>query len=231
MDTPYTSNFYCHPGKAEGSPNRLAEFETAARTAGLADYRVLQPDASGKGWEPVHGRDEYVPVLFSWPENYRTAGLDMSFDPQRMASKLQSRVIGQPVASRTFEIMKGGMNRPGELPVDCADYAAPVLAIAGRVKGAGVLRKIHVVPGGRQRAALLVRPVGDRGQGVSPQRAADIHRMGHYPRRLNRKIQDGMSGRLRLLASTDFPCHKVLRYASRSRRCSFVSGMRTRHRP
>ncbi len=93
--------------------SRLAQFEAAARMAGQPNYRVIQPDASGTGWEPVHGRSEYVPVLFAWPEKYRTAGLDMSFSPQRMASKLESRAIGQPVASGTFEFMKDGMVNSG----------------------------------------------------------------------------------------------------------------------
>ena len=97
--------------------NKLAQFEAKARKAGLPDFRVLQPDASGAGWEPVHGRAEYVPVLFAWPEKYRTEGLDMSFSPQRMASKLQSRAIAQPVASGTFEIMKEGVVKSGAIAI------------------------------------------------------------------------------------------------------------------
>ena len=95
--------------------NELATFEKAARRAGLSDFRVVQPDASGKGWEPVHGRDEYVPVLYFWPEQYRTGGLDMSFSPQRMASKLQSRAVGQPVASGVFEFIKEGRVNSGTM--------------------------------------------------------------------------------------------------------------------
>ncbi len=93
--------------------NRLAQFEMAARKADRPGFRVLQPDASGTGWEPVHGRDEYVPILFAWPEKYRTEGLDMSFSQERMASKLQSRAIAQPVASETFEVMKEGRVKSG----------------------------------------------------------------------------------------------------------------------
>lgn len=88
--------------------NQLPQFEAAARAAGLTGFRVVQPNAQGNGWEPVHGRNEYVPVLFAWPEQYRTIGLDMSFSPERMASKLQSRVARQPVASGTFQFMKEG---------------------------------------------------------------------------------------------------------------------------
>lgn len=95
--------------------NELAKFEAAARLTGFADFRVVQPDASGKGWEPVHGRDEYVPVLYFWPEHYRTGGLDMSFSPERMASKLQSRTIRQPVASGVFEFIKEGKVKSGAM--------------------------------------------------------------------------------------------------------------------
>lgn len=95
--------------------NELAKFEAAARTTEFPDFRVVQPDASAKGWEPVHGRDEYVPVLFFWPEQYRTGGLDMSFSPERMASKLQSRAVRQPVASNVFEFIKEGKVNSGAM--------------------------------------------------------------------------------------------------------------------
>lgn len=95
--------------------NELAKFEAAVRMTGLPDFRVVQPDASGKGWQPVHGRDEYVPVLFFWPEHYRTGGLDMSFSPERMASKLQSRTLRQPVASGVFEFIKEGKVNSGAI--------------------------------------------------------------------------------------------------------------------
>lgn len=105
---------------------RLAQFEAEARAAGLSGYRVVQPDASQTGWEPVHGRDEYVPVLFAWPEQYRTIGLDMSFSPERMESKLRSRAIRQPVASGTFQFMKKGM----------VDSGSTAIAISTTVFGA-----------------------------------------------------------------------------------------------
>ena len=44
---------------------QLKAFEAAARAEGLANYRVIQPDSSETGWEPVHGREEYVPVLYA----------------------------------------------------------------------------------------------------------------------------------------------------------------------
>lgn len=96
---------------------QLSQFEAAARATGLSDYRVVQPNASQTGWEPVHGRDEYVPVLFAWPEQYRTIGLDMSFSPERMASKLQSRELKRPVASGTFQFMKEGMVDSGSTAI------------------------------------------------------------------------------------------------------------------
>jgi len=87
----------------------LAQFEAAARKEGSSNYRVVQPDASGKGWEPVSGRDTYVPVRFAWPADYQTEGLDMSFSPERMASKLASQRTRMPVASGVFPFMKSGM--------------------------------------------------------------------------------------------------------------------------
>ena len=96
---------------------QLARFEANARSAGARDFRVVQPDASGKGWEPVSGRDEYVPVRFAWPEDYRTQGLDMSFSPQRMASKRESQSTRLPVASGLFPFMKSGMVDSGTTAV------------------------------------------------------------------------------------------------------------------
>jgi PAS domain S-box-containing protein len=93
----------------------LAKFEAAVRMTGLPDFRVVQPDASGQGWEPVHGRSEYVPVLYFWPEQYRTGGLDMSFSPERMASKLQSRTLRLPVASGVFDFIKEDKTQSGTL--------------------------------------------------------------------------------------------------------------------
>jgi diguanylate cyclase (GGDEF)-like protein/PAS domain S-box-containing protein len=97
--------------------SQLAAFEAAARASGLADYRAVQPMTDGAGLEPVSGRAEYVPVLFAWPENYRTAGLDMSFSPERMASKLQSRASAEPVASGVFVLMKDGMVDSGVMAI------------------------------------------------------------------------------------------------------------------
>lgn len=96
---------------------QLARFEAEARAADSRDFRVVQPDATGKGWEPVTGRDAYVPVRFSWPADYRTEGLDMSFSPERMASKRESQGSRLPVASGIFPFMKGGMVDSGTMAV------------------------------------------------------------------------------------------------------------------
>jgi CHASE1-domain containing sensor protein len=97
--------------------SKLAKFEAEARMSGLPDFRVVQPDATGQSWEPVHGRSEYVPVRYFWPEAYRTGGLDMSFSPERMASKLQSRALRLPVASGLFDFIKDGKTKSGTLAV------------------------------------------------------------------------------------------------------------------
>ncbi len=111
---------------------QLSQFEAAAKSVGLSGYRVVQPDASQMGWEPVHGRDEYVPVLFAWPEQYRTIGLDMSFSPERMASKLQSRELKRPVASGTFQFMKEGMVDSGSTAIA---ISTTVFADEGTARG------------------------------------------------------------------------------------------------
>ncbi len=96
---------------------RLRQFETAARASGLANYRVVQPTPDGRGWEPVNGRSEYVPVLYGWPERLGTAGYDMSFSPERMESKYRAAKIGQPIASGVFEIMKEGAVASGSMGI------------------------------------------------------------------------------------------------------------------
>ena len=112
---------------------RLKQFEAEARSGGQPDYRVVQPDGSGNGWEPVHGRDEYVPVLYAWPERFGTAGYDMSFSPERMQSKLEARVTGQPVASGVFEIMKEGTAASGSkgIALSVPVYRASDQSVAG----------------------------------------------------------------------------------------------------
>ncbi|MCF8199247.1 MAG: GAF domain-containing protein [Sulfuritalea sp.] len=110
----------------------LAKFEAAVRMTGLPDFRVVQPDASGKGWEPVHGRSEYVPVLYFWPERYRTGGLDMSFSPERMASKLQSQSLRRPVASGVFDFIKEGKTQSGTVAIA---ISTAVFGADGTAKG------------------------------------------------------------------------------------------------
>lgn len=95
----------------------LKAFEAAARADGLPDFEVIEPDASGKGWRPVSGRDPYVVIRYAWPESYRTLGYDMSFSPERMQSKLQSTARGEPVASGAFEFMKEGKVRSGSTAI------------------------------------------------------------------------------------------------------------------
>lgn len=84
----------------------LAAFEAMARGEGLANYRVVQP--KGAEWEPVRGRDDYVPVLYGWPQDSAALGVDIGFYPERMESKLRARTIGRPVASEVFPLIQDG---------------------------------------------------------------------------------------------------------------------------
>jgi PAS domain S-box-containing protein len=81
--------------------------EAFAKKEGLAGYRVVQPQ--GDGWVPVRGRDEYVPVLYGWPQGSAALGVDMGFYPERMESKLRARSTGRPVASEVFPIIQSGL--------------------------------------------------------------------------------------------------------------------------
>lgn|GEM_PF-3474411 len=93
----------------------LYAFQAEARRSGFPDFEVIEPDGSGKGWRPVAGRDPYVVVRYAWPEQYQTVGYDMSFSPERMASKLQSAATGVPTASSPFEFMKEGKVHSGSM--------------------------------------------------------------------------------------------------------------------
>lgn len=97
--------------------DELARFEARARAHGQPHYRVIEPNADGTGWQPVRGRSTYVPVLYSWPEHFATAGYDMSFSPERMDSKQKSAMLGQPAASGVFNIMKEGRVASGALGI------------------------------------------------------------------------------------------------------------------
>jgi PAS domain S-box-containing protein len=80
----------------------LGTFETTARAQGLADYRVLEPDTTPP--QPVALRNEYLPVLYEWPEDHGALGRDQIPDARAMQPKHQARVIGRPAASATFPI-------------------------------------------------------------------------------------------------------------------------------
>lgn len=83
--------------------SELAQFEAYARTQGFTDFKIREPQ--GDHLIAARPRDEYVPVLFAWPENTAVIGLDMAFDPARMTSKYQARDSGLPVASAIFDII------------------------------------------------------------------------------------------------------------------------------
>lgn len=94
---------------------QLSQFEVHARELGLANFHVVQPDVTNTTWQNVSGRAEYVPVLYSWPNNAGTAGVDMSFYPNRMESKIQSKIKGVPVASGVFDLIQKGQLASGEM--------------------------------------------------------------------------------------------------------------------
>lgn len=97
---------------------QLAAFEAAARKQGLAQYRVVEPGPQPGTWVAPAVRAEHVPVLFGWPEQMSPLGLDLSFDKQRMASKLEAARRGLPIASATFSVIHRQQD------------AAPVLGLA-----------------------------------------------------------------------------------------------------
>ncbi len=87
---------------------QLKQFEASARANGMPQYQVRQPNREGNGWDPVHGRETYVPVLYAWPNWFGTHGNDMAINPEHMQSKLEARVAGLPVASQVFDIARKG---------------------------------------------------------------------------------------------------------------------------
>jgi len=134
---------------------RLAQFEAQARALGLADYRVLEPGPSPDSWMPARERPEHVPVLFGWPENASPLGLDLAFDALRMASKLEARATGRPVASVTFTVIH---RRPDAEPVTGFAITAPVYArgeAGERPAVIGYLAGVIELPSLFRRAALL----------------------------------------------------------------------------
>ena len=90
--------------------NDVVAFEAAAQREGLRNYRIVQP--AGDGWEPVHGRHEYVPVLYGWPQDSAALGVDIGVYPERMESKYRARTIGRPVASEVFALIQDGRQAP-----------------------------------------------------------------------------------------------------------------------
>jgi signal transduction histidine kinase/CHASE1-domain containing sensor protein len=104
---------------------QMARFEAQARALGLADYQVIEPGATPDSWIPARERPEHVPVLFGWPENASPLGLDLAFDSMRMASKLEARATGRPVASVTFTVIH---RHADPQPVSGFAITAPVYA-------------------------------------------------------------------------------------------------------
>ncbi len=94
------------PGK------QRAAFERRIRAQGLPGFKLWQPDDQG---HPIAAakRNMHYPVLFmlSEDDNIDTLGLDLAWSRERMASKLQARDIGRPLASDLFSIFT---NKPSD---------------------------------------------------------------------------------------------------------------------
>ncbi|MFY7863448.1 CHASE domain-containing protein [Roseateles sp.] len=113
------------------------QFELDARAQGLKDYRVVEPDEAEGTWRAAPPRDQYLPILFAWPEQGAALGFDLAADTVRMASKRQAGVLGEPVASESFRVLRGDI--PSSTSFGLA-ITAPVYAVAPPNSPAPVLR-------------------------------------------------------------------------------------------
>ena len=77
--------------------NNLAQFERATQKLGIDNYKVHHPDGKKLPTQP-----EYVPVLFSTPQDSSRQGLDMTAFPERMEAKHLARDSDQPSATPYF---------------------------------------------------------------------------------------------------------------------------------
>lgn len=87
------------------------DFVRKARERGLRNFRLWEPDASGKP-VPARSREEHVPVLFmlardAIPMDEGTLGLDLAWSPERMESKWDARDLGRAQASGLFRVVTG----------------------------------------------------------------------------------------------------------------------------
>ena len=87
------------PRVAQGD---LATFEGQAAAQGLAGFRVLEP--FGKLWRPVQARDEYLPVLFAWPEHGRQLGADSALDQSLSRARRKARDTGGIASTEISDI-------------------------------------------------------------------------------------------------------------------------------
>lgn len=99
-----------------------APFEAFARSQGLLDYRIVEPNERTGAWEAAPKRADYVPVLYAWPEHDAALGFNLGADALRMASKLSAAAQGEPVASESFRVLRGDI--PGSTAFGFAITAA-----------------------------------------------------------------------------------------------------------
>jgi signal transduction histidine kinase len=94
-----------------------ASFEEAARTEGLADFRVSEPGADGtlKAAEP---REAYFPLRYSEPPNAAAPlGLDVLSDSTRIQTVRRALATGRIAASPQAALRSGGLGSLIFVPV------------------------------------------------------------------------------------------------------------------
>ncbi|MCV2369663.1 CHASE domain-containing protein [Roseateles oligotrophus] len=110
------------------------QFEASARAQGLQDYRIVEPDEKTGAWLTAPARDDYVPVLYAWPEKGAALGFNLGADPLRMASKLKAASLAEPVASESFRILRG------DIQASASFGFAITAAVLGEPDGTGSVK-------------------------------------------------------------------------------------------
>ncbi|HSW11979.1 MAG TPA: PAS domain S-box protein, partial [Solimonas sp.] len=111
-----------------------AAFERSMRQQGFADFRIREPDGSGR-LVPAQARDPHVVVTYiRYAEPVPGAtGLDIAFDPQRLAALQLAGASGQPVVTSRVDLIGGHELADGVLML------LPVRQSGGRLLGYATL--------------------------------------------------------------------------------------------